>query len=151
MLFTTAKRWAWCAPLVALAACSESGPTANSAAFADATTYDVRQGLRLEVFRPMMGGPRHLLGRAGCHPVPSDSNPPNLDGDRVPDALLLDFSGVSCTVRDHLITLAGTLGIEDPAVPGFGLRLVFTDLNKTVAPTDGGRPGRAGRTRCSRD
>ncbi len=166
MLFTKAKRFARWAPLVALvalAACSEAGPTANSAgilsgpeadelaevisadadAFADATTFDDRQGLRLEIFQPMMGRPRQLLGRAGCHPVPSDSNPPNLDGDRVPDALLLDFSGVSCSVRDHLITLDGTLGIEDPAVPGFGLRLVFTDLNKTVALADGSRPGRS--------
>lgn len=157
MYFEPTRRWAlWPAALVVLAACSDSNPTGGAAgsledreaaelaevvssdaeAFVDASTYDPRHGLRLEIFRPMMGGPRAFIGMAGCDPVPSDSTPPNLDGDRVPDALLLDFNGVTCTVRDLEVSMAGTLGIEDPAVPGFGLRLIFSELNKTVSPLD---------------
>lgn len=106
----------------------------DAGAFADASTYDATHGIRMDVFGPGGGGsPARMLGRLPCRPVPSPANPPNLDGDRVPDAVLLDFTGVECSVGGVTVAMNGTLGIEDPAIPGFGVRFIFTDLSKTVS------------------
>ena len=106
----------------------------DAEAFAAASTYDSRHGIRLDIFdvRPV-GGHAGMRGRLPCDPVISPDSPDNLDGDHVPDAVLLDFSGITCTMGDLTVAMDGTLGIEDPAIPGFGIRFVFTGLSKTVS------------------
>lgn len=100
--------------------------------FLDASVYDTNHGIRFDVFGPGPAGPRQFFGRMPCHPTPIPAIPPNVDGDRVPDALLLDFTDVACSMGDVSVAMSGTLGIEDPAVPGFGVRFIFTDLSRTV-------------------
>lgn len=158
----TGNRWLVAAGLsaaVALGACNDSPSSVSSnglsdietaelanvivddvEAFADASTYDTNHGIRVDVFDLHRGDrPASLFGRLPCRPTLIPQNPPNLDGDRVPDALLLDFSGVTCGVGDVMVTMDGTLGIEDPAIPGFGIRFIFTDLSKVVTRGDQSR------------
>ena len=152
------RRWRIVAGLMAagaLGACSEStgsGPNSglseveaaelaeviseDAEAFADASLYDTDHGIRIDVFGPRRDGPGQFFGRLPCQPTPIPADPPNLDGDRVPDALLLDFNGVECSMGGVSVVMSGTLGIEDPAVPGFGIRFIFTNLSKTVSRTD---------------
>jgi len=89
-------------------------------------------GIRVDVPSPRSLGPGQLAGRLPCRPVITPNPPENLDGDRVPDAVLLDYTGVECDVGTLHAAMAGTLGIEDPAIPGFGIRLIFSDLTRTV-------------------
>ena len=63
--------------------------------FAYASTVVPGTGARLLADGPPHFGLRFVLG-AGCLPAASPLPPANLDGDDVPDALLLDFDGVSC-------------------------------------------------------
>ena len=106
----------------------------DTEAFADASVYDSEHGIRLDIFGPGggPGGPGQFFGRMPCRPTPVPDTPANVDGDRVPDALLLDFTGVSCSMGDVSVAMGGSLGIEDPAIPGFGIRFVFTELSRTV-------------------
>lgn len=158
----TGNRWlvgAGLSAVVALGACSESPSSVSSSglsdveaaelavviaddaeAFADASTYDSNHGIRIDVFDLRRGdGPARLFGRLPCRPTLIPEDPANADGDRVPDALLLDFSDVSCGMGDVSVAMSGTLGIEDPAIPGFGIRFVFTDLTKMVTRGDQSR------------
>ena len=99
--------------------------------FAYTSTVEPGTGARLLGDGPPHFGLRFALG-AGCLPAVSPVPPANLDGDAVPDALLLDFGGVSCETDRVGIAMAGTLGIEDPAIPGFGVRFVFSDLSQAL-------------------
>ena len=144
---------------LALGACSEStssGPSAglsqldanelaeviaeDAEAFANASTYDAEHGIRIDVVdvRPV-GGRTGIRGRLPCRPAISPDNPQDLDGDGVPDAVLLDFTDVECGMGDITVAMSGTLGIEDPAIPGFGVRFIFSDLSKTVSRGDESR------------
>ncbi len=155
----TNNRWLAAAGLsaaVALGACSDSPSGVSSSglsdaetaelanvivddaeAFADASTYDTDHGIRMDVFDlDRRDGPARLFGRLPCRPTLIPADPPNVDGDGVPDAVLLDFSGVTCGVGEVTVAMSGTLGIEDPAIPGFGVRFIFTDLSKVVTRGD---------------
>ena len=99
--------------------------------FAYTSTVAPGSGARLFDDGPPHFGLRFVLG-AGCLPAVSPVPPANLDGDAVPDALLLDFEGVSCRTDRVGIEMAGSLGIEDPAIPGFGVRFVFSDLAQAL-------------------
>lgn len=99
--------------------------------FAYASTVVPDIGARLLGDGPPHFGLRFVLG-AGCLPALSPVPPANLDDDAVPDALLLDFEGVSCTTDRVGIEMAGSLGIEDPAIPGFGVRFVFSNLAQSL-------------------
>jgi hypothetical protein len=159
---TTTNRWlvgAGLSATVALGACSESPSSVSSnglsdieaaelasvivddaEAFADASTYDTDHGIRVDVFDPHRGdGPARFFGRLPCRPTLIPEDPANVDGDRVPDAVLLDFSGVTCGMGEVMVAMGGTLGIEDPAIPGFGVRFIFTNLSKMITRGDQSR------------
>ena len=143
---------AFAAALLVLPACSDDSPSTgpdsggvsrqtaeeialsvsdDQESFAYTSTVAPDIGARLLGDGPPHFGLRFVLA-AGCMPELSPVPPANLDDDGVPDALLLDFEGVSCQTDRVGIEMAGSLGIEDPAVPGFGVRFVFSDLTQAL-------------------
>ncbi len=106
--------------------------------FSDASTYEIDTGMRLQVGSlSSPGGPRlSSPPDIPCRPIKSPENPANVDNDRVPDAVLFDFTGFDCTVGEVHVVMSGTLGIEDPAIPGFGVRFIFSNLSKSVTRGD---------------
>ena len=108
--------------------------TDDAESVAEASTYDGSTGFDVDFAEVGFSGPP--TGATGvCQPTITPAQPANLDGDRVPDAVLFDFTGFDCTLGPVNVQMGGTLGIEDPAIPGFGIRFIFSDLARTVSST----------------
>jgi len=107
----------------------------DAESFAEASTYDGTTGFDVDFAEVGFSGPP-IPGATGvCQPTITPPQPANLDNDRVPDAVLFDFTGFDCTLANVNVQMSGTLGIEDPAIPGFGVRFIFSDLARIVSST----------------
>lgn len=109
--------------------------TDDAESMAEASTYDATTGFDIDFAEVGFSGPPTLGATGVCHPTKTPAQPANLDDDRVPDAVLFDFTGFDCTLGTVNVQMSGTLGIEDPAIPGFGIRLIFSDLARIVSST----------------
>ncbi|TFG54087.1 MAG: hypothetical protein E4H37_01300 [Gemmatimonadales bacterium] len=107
----------------------------DAESFAEASTYDNTTGFDVDFAEVGFSGPP-IPGATGvCQPTITPPQPANLDNDRVPDAVLFDYTGFDCTLANVNVQMSGTLGIEDPAIPGFGVRFIFSDLARIVSST----------------
>lgn len=107
----------------------------DAESMAEASTFDGTTGFDIDFAEVGFAGPPTPGATGVCHPTMTPAQPENLDGDRVPDAVLFDFTGFDCTLGPVNIQMSGTLGIEDPAIPGFGIRFIFSDLARIVSST----------------
>ena len=107
----------------------------DAESFAEASTYDGTTGFDVDFAEVGFSGLPPAGATGVCQPTVTPAQPANLDNDRVPDAVLFDFTGFDCTLGPVNVQMGGTLGIEDPAIPGFGIRFIFSDLSRIVSST----------------
>ncbi len=70
---------------------------------------------------------------ASCVPARSPASPTNSDGDPVPDAVRLDFSGCVISTPLRTITYSGTIDIIDPTPTetDYAVKTVYTDFTRS--------------------
>src|SRR6059036_3560369 len=83
-------------------------------------------------FLPGLGAPITPFGAgdAFCMPTRTPASPADADGDRVPDAVRIAFTGCGFAMGSEADTVRGTIDIVDPtpAVADRSVKTVFTDL-----------------------
>src|SRR2546429_314134 len=83
-------------------------------------------------FLPGLGAPITPFGAgdAFCMPTRTPASPADADGDRVPDAVRIAFTGCGFAMGSEADTVRGTIDIVDPTprVADRSVKTVFTDL-----------------------
>ncbi len=112
----------------------------DATSFVEASTFDASTGFDVSMAEASFFSSPPSPGRTGvCQPTMTPAQPANLDNDRVPDAVLFDFTGFDCTLGPVNVQMSGSLGVEDPAIPGFGIRFIFSNLTRLVSSTSSDR------------
>src|SRR5438552_14332948 len=110
----------------------------DAASLVGGATLDEATGMPFAV-APMPGAPAMAPSSATCTPTRTPSPVTNSDGDPVPDAVRIDFTGCTFTGDGHTVTLSGSIDIVDPtpAITDRAFRTRSNAFTRTVTTATG--------------